>query len=76
MWCCKVNSREARWTLDQATRWASILEGRRNFLLKKFVDMEEIEIAYRTGALDDLAVDDLLEEAIDFEKGDFLFLEF
>lgn len=46
-------------------------------MLKKFDDLEEKEKkADRIGALNDLALDDLLEEAIDFEKGAFLSLEF
>lgn len=47
--------------------------GGRNFNLKKFIKMEEEEIAGRINALESLDENDFMEEANDFEEG-FLYL--
>lgn len=50
--------------------------GGRNFILKKFVELEEERLAERINTLDDLEEDDFLEDVNDFEEGGSLSLAF
>ncbi|KAI8531874.1 hypothetical protein RHMOL_Rhmol11G0169800 [Rhododendron molle] len=68
--------KEARKTLDFGHRLGIEPRGGRNFLLRKFVEMQENELAERINALDDLEEEDDLEDLDDIEKRASLSLEF